>query len=239
MSLIKKLTINFLILFFLFCLFFQPCFSAEDILDIKIFDLEPILEVLQGECKASPFHITNLYNDSVHIYYRVDAPSDMDITSYPKDYTLLASGTMIAGNLNVCVNEYFENDTYNIKFWIETLTKVNESRVKSDKYTLSIVVLNNPNIEITTTTTSISETTTIKNQVISTIPIYTPITTTTVRKIDINIDADRPKTGDLFSREKLGTVVVIIIALILIMIPYLTFIKSQKSKRNDKLKLIF
>jgi len=232
MSLIKKSTLNFLVLFFVFCLFFQVCF-ADDILNITIYDLEPTLEVLQGECKAAPFHITNRYTESVHIYYRIDKPSDMDIKSYPKDYTLLSPGETIAGNLNVCVNEYFENDTYNIKFWLETLTKVNDSRVKSDKYNLDIVVLNNPNLEITTTTITISETSTTRSYVISTIPIYTPITTTTVRSIDVNIDINRPKTGNLLGRERLMTIGVIIIALILIMMPYFTFMRSQKRKPKE------
>ena len=227
MSLNKKLTLNSLVLFFIFSLFFQPCFSADDILNITISDFEPTLEVLQGECKAAPFHITNRYNESVHIYYRIDKPSDMDITSYPKDYTQLASGATIAGNLNVCVNEYFENDTYNIKFWIETLTKVNESRVKSDKRTLGIVVLYNPDLEITTTTSTVSEITTISGQTISTIPVYTPITTTTR---GFNIDIGRPKIENLPGREKLATVLVIVIALILIMIPYFTFVRGRKRK---------
>jgi len=232
MSLIRKITLNFLILFFVFCLFNQPCFAA-DLLNITITKFNPTLEVLQGACKAAPFHITNRYTESVHIYYRIDKPSDMDITSYPKDYTLLSPGASVAGNLNVCVDEYFVNDTYNIKFWLETLTKVNESRVKSDKYTLEIVVLNNPDIEITTTTSTISETTTTRSQVIRTIPIYTPETTTRVRNIEINIDIDRSKSGNLFDREKLVLVGVIVIALILIMIPYLTFIKSQRRKKNE------
>jgi len=230
MSFNKKLSLNLLVLFFVFCLFSQPCF-ADDILNITISDLEPTLEILQGECKTAPFHITNRYTETVNIYYRIDAPSDMNITSYPKDYTLLAPGETVAGNLNVCVNEYFENDTYNINFWIETLTKVNDSRVKSDKYTLGIVVLNNPNIEITTTTSTISETTTIRSQIISTIPIYTPVTTVTVKTVDIDIDIGKPKTGYLIGRDKLVTVGVIIIALILIMMPYLTFMRSQKQKK--------
>jgi len=232
MPLNERLTLNFFVLFFVFCLFSQPCF-AEDILNITISDLEPTLEVLQGECNAAPFHITNRYTESVHIYYRVDSPSDMDITPYPKDYTQLASGATVAGNLNFCVNEYFENETYNIKFWIETLTKVNESRVKSDKYTLGVVVLNNPEITTTTrtinetTTSTISEITTIRSQVITTIPTYTPVTTT-VRSFDIEID--KTKIKDLPGGDKLVTVVVIIIALVLIMIPYLTFVKGRKAK---------
>jgi len=233
MSLNKKLTLNFFVLFFVFCLFLQPGFSADDILNITISDLEPTLEVLQGECNAAPFHITNRYTESVHIYYRIDSPSDMEITSYPKDYTQLALGAMIAGNLNVCVNEYFENDTYNIKFWLETLTKVNESRVKSDKHTLGVLVLNNPEITTTTstisetTTSTISETTIVGGQVVTTIPTYTP-TTTTVKIFDIDIE--KPKTENLPGGEKLATVVVIVIALVLIMIPYLTFVKGRKAK---------
>jgi hypothetical protein len=239
MSLIKKLTLNFLLLFLVFCLFFKPCLSA-DILNITISDLSPTLEVLQGKCRAAPFYITNLYNETVNIYYRIDKPSDMNITSYPKDYTLLTSGETIAGNLNVCVNEYFENDTYNIKFWIDTFTKVNESRVKSDKYTLGIVVLNNPNLKNATTTSIASETTTTKSQVISTIPVYTPITSTTIRNIDININVNKPKNEFLLGKEKLATVAIIIIALVLIMLPYLTFMKSQKKLKDvDKQSLIF
>lgn len=227
MPLNKKLTLNFLLLFSVFCLSFQPSF-AEDILNITISDFEPTLEVLQGRCEAAPFLIANRYTESVHIYYRIDKPSDMDITSYPKDYTQLAPGATIAGNLNVCVNEYFETDTYNIKFWIETLTKVNESRVKSDKYDLGIVVLNNPAIETTTTTSTISETTTISGQVITTIRIYTPITTTTVRSFDIDID--EPKISTSPGRERLTIIVVIVIVSILIMIPYITFVRGRKRK---------
>jgi hypothetical protein len=237
MCLNKKITLNFLLLFLVFCLFFQPCFSA-DILNITITELEPTLEVLQGKCGTTPFHITNLYNETVNMYFRIDKPSDMNITSYPNDYTLLASWETTAGNLNICVNEYFESDTYDIKFWIETFTKVNESRVKSDKYTLSIVVLNNPNIS-TTTTSTIIETTTIKSQYTNTIPVYNPVVTTTIRNIDINMNIKKSKTGNFFEREKLVTVVVIIIALILIMIPYFTFIQSQKSKKQEQQKLIF
>ena len=227
MTLTKKIILFFL-LFFVFCSFSQPVFSADDILNITISDIEPTLEVLQGECNAAPFHITNRYTESVHIYYRIDSPSDMNITSYPKYLTQLESGARVAGNLNVCVNEYFENDTYNIKFWIETTTKVNDSRVKSDKHTLGIVVLNNPKLEITTTTTTISETTTTMSQIISTIPTYTPTSTTTVKSFDIDID--KPKIENLPGKEKLVTVVVIVIALILIMIPYITFIKGRKAK---------
>jgi len=237
MSLNKKLTLRFLVLFFVFCLFFQPC-SADDILNITISNFEPTLEVLQGKCNAAPFHITNRYTETVHIYYRVDSPSDMDITSYPKDYTQLAPGATVAGNLNVCVNEYFENDTYNIKFWLETLTKVNESRVRSDKRTLGVVVQHNPEITTTTstiseTTTTISETTLISSQTISTIPT-TPATTTVLRSPVTTtmegFDISMPKIGNLPGGEKLSTVGVIIIASILIMIPYITFIKGRKAK---------
>jgi len=234
MTLIEKLTLNFLLLFSVFCLFFQPCL-ADDILNITISDFEPTLEVLQGECEAAPFIITNRYTESVHIYYRVDMPSDMDITSYPKDYTQLSPGATIAGNLNVCINEYFETDTYDIKFWIETLTKVNDSRVKSGKYTLEVVVLDNP--EITTTTSTISETTTSTISEITTIispvtgitTIYTPVTTTTVRSFDIK----KPNIGNLPGGEKLATVAVIAIALILVTIPYLTFLKGRKAKTKE------
>jgi hypothetical protein len=231
---IKKIT-NFLLLFLVFCLFFQECFSADDILDIKITDFEPSIEILQGKCKTAPFRIANLYNESVNIYYRIDKPSDMNITSYPKDYTLLTPGERIAGNLNICVNEYFENDTYNIKFWIETLTKVNESRVKSDKYTLGVTVLNNPDLKNVTTTSIITETTTTKRQIISTIPVYTPaVTSTIMANLNISVDINKSKTsGILLGKEKLVTMVVIVIALILILIPYLTFIRSQKSKKMN------
>jgi len=235
MSFDKKLTLSFLVLFFVFFLLPRSCFSADDILNISISDFESTLEVLQGECEAAPFIITNRYNETVHIYYRIDAPSDMDITSYPKDYTQLSSGASIAGNLKVCIGEYFENETYDIKFWLETLTKVNESRVKSKKYTLELAVLDNPDLETTTVgeTTTIGETTTVTTQTINTIPVYTPTTTRTVRDFDvttIDMVTDKPDLGVSFRKDKLVTVIVIVIAVILIIIPYFTFMKSRKRK---------
>lgn len=227
MPLIRKLTLNFLVLFFVFCSLHQTCFSVDDILNITISDLEPTLEVLQGECDTAPFHITNRYNESVHIYYRTDKPSDMDITSYPKDYTLLESGATIAGNLKVCVNEYFENDTYEIKFWLETLTKLNESRVKSDKHTLGVKILYNPELKITTTTTVV-ETTTIESHDITTISSYTTSPTTTIKEVGVNKNGF--KIGNLIDKKKLVIVAVIIILLILIMIPYFTFTKGRKTE---------
>ena len=231
MVLIEKLKLNLLLLFFVFCLFFQPCFSAEDIINITITDLESNLEVLQRECNAAPFHIINRYNESVHIYYRIDKPSDMEITSYPKDYTLLASGATIAGNLNVCVNEYFENDTYNIKFWVETLTKVNESRVKSKTHTLGVKVLYNPDLEITTTsTTTVVETTTSISQIATTFPVYTTIPTTTIRKNDGDTNGFKIEIID----ERILVIIgVIIMLMILVVIPYFTFYKGRKVEKVE------
>lgn len=226
MSLNKILVLNFFTLFFIFCLSLQPCFSAEDWLNITISDFESTLEVLQGKCKAAPFLITNRYSETVYIIFRIDKPADMDVTSFPKFLATLNSGQTVAGNLNVCVNEYLENNTYNISFWIDTTTKVNESRVRSGEYILGVTVLNNPEI---TTTSTISETTT--SQVTSTSTIYTPVTTTTMESFDISID--KPRIGNLPGGEKLATVVVIAIALILIMIPYITFIKDRKAKTGS------
>lgn len=221
---LRKKIILCLAFLFLFYSFFKPCFSVDDILEIKISDLETTLEVLQGKCNTAPFHVMNRYNETVNVYYRIDSPSDMVINSYPKDYTLLEPGAIIAGNLNVCVNEHFENETYKIKFWLESLTKVNESRVRSDGYDLEVKVLYNPELE-TTTSTSI-ETTTVKNQIITTIPTYTTIYTTTTKKTDK--DTNNFKIGNLIDRKQLVTIGVIIILLILIIIPYLTFTRIKK-----------
>ena len=232
MTLSEKITL-FSVLFFIFCSFFQSCSSADDILNITISNLEPTLEVLQGECNTAPFHITNRYNETVHIYYKVDSPSDMEITPYPKDYTMLESGEEIAGNLNVCVNPYFENVTYDIEFWLETLTKVNESRVKSNKHTLGIKVLYNPNLETTTTTTTtVVETTTVMSQIITTFPSYTTIPTTTVKDYT-DTTGNGFKIGNLIDKKKLMTVGVIIILLILIIIPYFTFTKGRKVEKTE------
>lgn len=224
---LRKKIIPFLTFLFLFYYFFKPCLSADDILEIKISDLEPTLEVLQGKCNTVPFHITNRYNESVNIYYRIDKPSDMVMHSYPKDYTLLESGATVAGNLNVCVNEYFENETYKIRFWLETLTNVNESRVKSDYYNFDVKILYNPNLETTTTTTSM-ETTTVKSQIITTTPTYTTIYTTTTERTDTDTNTNNFKIGNLIDRKQLITMGVIIILLILVMIPYITFTRSKK-----------
>ncbi len=218
MSLNKRLTLNFLILFFVFFLSSKSCF-ADEMLNITIFDLEPPLEVMQGECKAAPFHIINQYNESVLIYYMIEKPLNMDITSFPNKYTQVASGATIAGNLNVCVNESLEKNTYNVSFWVETLTKVGENRVKSDKYILGVKVLNNPEITTTTTTSNPSSTSTSTTST---------STTTTVKSFDISIE--KPSIGNITGGEKLGTIVVIVIALVLIMIPYLTFIRGRKAK---------
>ena len=236
MSLSKKIVL-FHVSFFVFCSFFQPCFSTEDILVIEIYDLEPSLEILQGKCKSHPFEIYNAYNESILIYYIIDNPSDMDITSVPDENTLLESGATTDGILYICVDEHFSEDTYNINFWIGTWIEINntgsyrKSDFKSDRQTIEVMILNNP--EITTTTTAITETTTstIRSYIISTIPTYTPTSTTTVRSFDIDID--KPKIENLPGKEKLVTVAVIVIALILIMIPYITFIKGRKAKTGE------
>ena len=239
MCLNKKLMLSFLILFLVFCLFLKP-FSADDTPWIEIYDLEPAVEILQGKCRSHSFDIYNAYNYSALIYYVIDRPTDMDIVSSPDDYTLLESGETIDGILSICVSENLPKDNYTIHFQIGTWTKINDTGsyrkgdIKSDRQNIEVVVLSNP--EITTTTSTVSETTTIKGQVISTIPIYTPVTTTTIRTFDIDIDIDRPKTGSLLGREKLVTIGVIIIALILIMMPYFTFIRSQKRKTEKKVE---
>ncbi len=233
MSLSKKI-ILLLVLFFVFCSFFQSYSSAEDILNITIYELEPIVEILQGKCKSVPFEIYNAYNETVMVYYRIDE-SDMDIISSPDDYILLELGETIDGILSVCVNETLEEGTYNIDFWIEAMTKINntgsyrKSNVKSDKQTVNVMVLDNP--EITTTTSTISETTTSYIQTTSAIPVNMSISTTTLRGSGTNVEnTDEPKTGNILRRDKLITIGIIIIALILIMLPYFTFIKSRKAK---------
>lgn len=215
-------TIPLLVSIFIVCLFFQPCFSAEDFLNITIHDVERSLEVLQGECKTSPFHIINKHNGSVHIRYGMEVPSGMSVTSFPKEYTMINSNQTATGNLKICAGEQMESNTYNVSFWIDTLQNVGESRVKSKEHTIEVSVLNNPDITITTSTKP--ETTTTPGHVTSTTPVI-PVNTTTMKETDTE-----EETSGLFGKKNVMTIGVIVIALALIAIPFLSFKTRQSAK---------
>jgi hypothetical protein len=213
--------ISFLTTFLIiFLLILQSSFS-EDNIKIKLKSFEPgfTQTVLQGGSNRTLFIIKNTFNESVLIYYKFEQqPSDVSIAYYPNKFYNLEKNSEIAGNLNFSANQTAKNGTYSIKFWIETLSEIENKTIMSDKYTINLTVLNNPLlVNITTTLTIPNQTTT------SLIGTTTKQTTTTIQ-------STQPEKKIIRSFKKEYLIIPIILILLFILPPIM--LREKKPKNN-------
>jgi hypothetical protein len=149
--------ILFPVAFFFSCLIFmQFTFSQEDNIKIMIRHFAPSLniQVLQGSWNRLDFLIENTYNETLTIFYRFEKTSGVEIKSYPSNYYNLDPNTEIAGNLNISVDPYLDNRSYTIRFWIDSFTDFANKTIQSNKFSINLIVLNNPSTSNVTTTTT-------------------------------------------------------------------------------------
>jgi len=154
-------TILFLTTSIIFLLILQTSLSQEDEnIKMTIKRFSPGLNVLvpQGSWKRFEFFISNQFNESLTIFYRIEKPSGVEITSYPSQYYILEPNTEIAGNFNISVDPYLETRSFTIKFWLDSFTEFANKTVQSNRVFINLTILSNSSI-FTTTITAPAQTT--------------------------------------------------------------------------------
>lgn len=152
------------------------------------------------------------------IYYKFEQQlSGVSISYYPEKFYSFDPNSEIAGNLNFSANQTAKAGNYTIKFWIETLSEIENKTIMSDKYTINLTILNNPLlVNVTTTSTTI----TIAGN-LSTSTTITLQTTTTVQPTQ-----PEKKIGGSFKKEYL---IILIILLVLFVLPSIMLRERTKS----------